>query len=55
MKELWLWPIFKFWTFSPQGWILAVVWNIFELSHKRMPYAEKAFDIIIGIKGNKVN
>lgn len=54
MKELWVWPIHKFWTFSPQGWVLAVIWNVFELCHKPMPYAGKAFGVIIGKPGKRI-
>lgn len=50
----WIWPIRKFWTFTPQGWVLAAVWNVCELLQIRMPHAEKAFGVIIGRKGNKV-
>ncbi len=53
MKELWLWPIGQFWTFSPLGWVLAVIWNISELSNIRMPFAPWAFGVIIGRKGKK--
>lgn len=53
MKELWLWPIARFWTFSPLGWILAVIWNISELLHVKMPFAPWAFGVIIGHKGEK--
>ncbi len=53
MKDLWLWPITKFWAFTPLGWILAVIWNISELLHVRMPFAGAAFGIIIGRKGEK--
>lgn len=49
----WIWPISKFWTFTPQGWVLAVVWNICELMQVRMPHAERAFGVIIGSKGKK--
>lgn len=50
----WMWPISKFWTFTPQGWALAVVWNICEMLQIRMPHADRAFGVIIGRKGNKV-
>lgn len=53
MKELWLWPIGLFWTFTPLGWVLAVIWNISELLHIRMPLAPWAFGVIIGRKGKK--
>lgn len=52
---MWLWPIFKFWTFSPLGWALAVVWNVCEICHCKVPFAPKVFEIIIGYKGEKIN
>ncbi len=54
MKELWLWPIGRFWTFTPLGWLLAVIWNICELLHLKMPCAPWAFGVIIGCKGSPV-
>ncbi|HDL7686837.1 TPA: hypothetical protein U5D73_000737 [Yersinia enterocolitica] len=54
MKERWLWPIGRFWTFTPLGWLLAVIWNICELLHLKMPYAPAAFGLIIGCRGKKV-
>lgn len=51
---MWLWPVLKFWTFSPQGWVLALVWNMFEILHLKMPFAGWAFGVIIRYKGEKV-
>lgn len=53
MKK-WIWPISRFWTFTPCGWALAVVWNVCEFMKIRMPHAEKAFGVIIGRKGKRV-
>lgn len=50
----WLWPIGRFWTFTPLGWVLAVIWNMSEVLHVRMPFAPWAFGVIIGKKGKKV-
>lgn len=55
MKELWLWPIGLFWTFTPLGCVLAVIWNISELLHIRMPLAPWAFSVIIGRKGKQIH
>ena len=51
---MWLWPVHRFWTYSPHGWLLACVWNITELLHVRMPFASWAFGVIIGCKGKSM-
>lgn len=53
MKKFY-WPIHKFWTYSPMGYALAVVWNCFELVGKPMPRRAWAFGVIMGAKGVKV-
>ena len=50
---MWLWPVLKFWRYSPQGLLLAVIWNFCELFKLKMPMTEKAFSIICGCKGEK--
>lgn len=50
----WIWPVTRFWTFSPQGWALAVIWNCYEYAGKPMPHAGKAFGVIIGRKGKQI-
>lgn len=41
----WYWPIWRFWTFSPLGWLAAIVWNISEASGFRVAGADRALDI----------
>lgn len=53
-KGKWFWPIGKFWTYSPHGWVLAVVWNTFELIGRPMPCAGWAFGVICGCSGRRV-
>jgi hypothetical protein len=50
-----LWPLHRFWTFSPLGWTLAVAWNISEIIHAPLPRAGEAFGIIIGCKGKRIS
>ena len=50
---MWIWPVTKFWTFSPYGWCLAVLWNICEMLEVRMPFARHSFGVISGYKGKK--
>lgn len=52
-KDKWIWPVAKFWTFSPLGFVLAVLWNMFEYAGVKMPFAKFAFGVIIGRKGVK--
>lgn len=45
---MWIWPVQKFWTFTPFGWCLAIIWNICEFIGVSMPFAPYAFGLIIG-------
>lgn len=54
IRQGWYWPLERFWTFTPWGWAVAVIWNISELIGKPMPYAGEAFGVIIGCKGQRV-
>jgi hypothetical protein len=47
---MWLWPLARFWTYSPLGFACAVVWNACEMCHVRMPFAPWAFGKIVGAK-----
>lgn len=51
---VWLWPLHKFWTFTPWGWGLAVIWNVCELRGWAMPCAGWAFGVITGYAGARV-
>lgn len=48
-----IWPLWRFWTFTPLQWIVALAWNISEWLHFPLPYAPEAFGIIIGAKPKK--
>jgi hypothetical protein len=52
---MFLWPVTRFWTFSPLAWFCAVLWNAAEILHIRLPYADHLFNVIMGIKGKKVD
>jgi hypothetical protein len=52
---MFLWPIYKFWTFSPLGFLLAIAWNLCELFHISLPMAGEVFGIITGRKGKKIS
>lgn len=49
-----IFPLWKFWTYSPHGFFAAVVWNTCELLHVRCPFAPVMFGWIMGVKGKKV-
>lgn len=51
---MWLWPLHRFWSFTPWGWALALVWNCCEMTGVSMPLAHLAFGVIIGHKGKRV-
>lgn len=53
MKKF-LWPIHKFWTFSPYGFVCAIIWNVAELLNISLPFAPKLFSIICGCKAKEV-
>lgn len=53
-KERWIWPVTKFWNYSPLGWLLAIAWNMTEYMGIKMPYAPVVFGIIIGKGAKKV-
>lgn len=48
-----IFPIWKFWTFSPLGLVAACLWNACELLHVRCPFAPQMFGLIIGAKPRK--
>ena len=51
---MFIWPVWKFWTFSPIGWVLAIVWNFCEYFRITMPKGELTFGIICGCKSQKI-
>lgn len=53
MSKLFLWPLRKPWTYSPLGYVCAVIWNISELTRIPLPKPDFLFGVIIGRKGKK--
>lgn len=49
-----MWPVTRFWKFTPWALLLACVWDCFELFRKPMPFAPYAFSVICGHKGKRV-
>lgn len=50
---MWIWPLGKPWTFTPVGYICAIVWNICEIFGIAIPKPHIVFGLIIGRKPNK--
>ena len=43
-----IFPLWKFWTYSPHGFVAAIIWNISELLHVRCPFVPTLFGWILG-------
>lgn len=52
-NKLFLWPLCKPWTYSPLGYVCAVIWNISELTRIPLPKPNLFFGVIIGLRGKK--
>ncbi len=57
LRPGWYWPIWRFWTFSPWGWIAALIWNFSEASGYPLPgpIAPWIFGMVMGVKGQRVD
>lgn len=53
MKKLFLWPLSRPWTYTPIGYVCAVIWNISELTGIKLPKPHFFFGVIIGRQGKK--
>lgn len=53
MSKTFLWPLSKPWTYTPMGYVCAVIWNISELTKIPLPKPEIFFGVIIGRRGKK--
>lgn len=42
------WPLFRFWTFSPLGWLAGLLWNICEAMGWAVPFAPYVFGAVMG-------
>ena len=43
-----IFPLWKFWTYSPHGFVAAIIWNVSELLHVRCPFGPTLFGWILG-------
>lgn len=49
-----IFPLLKFWAYSPLGFVAAVIWNLTEVFGIRNPFAPQIFGLILGGKSNRV-
>lgn len=45
-----IFPLLRFWRYTPWGWCAAVLWNCCELCGVRVPFAPQVLGLIIGRK-----
>lgn len=45
-----IFPLWKFWTYTPWGFCAAIIWNCCEMAGVRVPYAPFVFGLIINRK-----
>lgn len=45
---MFLFPVLKFWRYSPLGWLCVLLWNTCEILRVPCPGAPHVFGIIIG-------
>ena len=45
-----IFPLRKFWTYSPLGFLAAVVWNISEIFKFQCPFAPVLFGLVMGAR-----
>lgn len=51
---MFLFPVVKFWTYSPLQFVCVLLWNLSEITRVPLPFAEKVFGVIIKSKPQKV-
>ena len=47
---MFIFPLWKFWTYSPIGFAAAILWNCCEIMGVKCPKAPVVFGLIIGAK-----
>lgn len=52
-ESVMIFPLWKFWTYSPLGFVAATVWNSCEMLHIPCPFAPTMFGWIMGVKGER--
>ena len=49
-----IFPLWKFWTYSPIGFFAAILWNTSEIIGFERPFAPAVFGLILGAKKREV-
>lgn len=49
-----IFPLWKFWTYSPAGFGAAILWNICETLRIPCPFAPTMFGLIMGAKKRRI-
>jgi len=49
-----IFPLWKFWQYSPTVFVCVVVWNVCEITNISCPYPHWFFGKITGSKGERV-
>lgn len=50
-----IFPLAKFWTYSPHGFVAAIIWNLSELTGIPCPFAPTLFGWIMGASKRRVS
>jgi hypothetical protein len=45
-----IFPLWRFWTYSPIGFVAVVIWNASEITGLPCPFAPTMFGLIVGAK-----
>lgn len=48
-----IFPLWKFWTYTPWGFAAAIVWNVTEVNGIRCPFATALFGSIMDRPGKR--
>lgn len=48
-----IFPLAKFWLYTPWGWCAAVLWNACELLRVPCPAAPFVFGLIMNVRGRR--
>jgi hypothetical protein len=48
-----IFPLLRFWTYTPWGWLAALLWNCCEILELPCPAAPFVFGLIMGRKGRR--
>jgi len=49
-----IFPLWRFWSYTPKAFFAAILWNSCELLKVQCPFAPYVFGIIMGAKGKLI-